>query len=1062
MRKPNSRPLVALALLSLALPALAEWQVRSAPPSPTLYCERPALVPVIDGNLADWPAERFVIKLDQAHLSDLTYYGPAVVGGDADASGEVAFAWDDDFLYVALRARDDSLSAVGTSPWGNPWGYDGLNLYLHAHAGLALTGRYGAEYRRANTDSFALLSLNYYEPGATARPLPGNSRYVARAVPGGYEVEAALDWRGLGYTEPRPGDRLKMWLLQVDVDPGAPPGDDFAQILWGVAKTEGAAQDKSKWADLRLMKDGWGGEVVAVAQPGGSKIGVKSNVDALRDGVIFSGARLKDAQGQTIATLPATAQVTPGRRLTAAADFDTAALPEGDYTVHLVMQVAGVEHNGDAQVPVTLRRGALPVELPKVVAVEDPTRFQWRQRPPATTNVNKDTYLAFLEQYARPGLVSQLPTLQNPWRYAHNKGWLAAYLYLVTKDPVYAEVAKAALESAMRWAESQDQEFDFHAGYHYLMVKFMRESGLITPEMEPRVKAYLVKSSRFACYGGYGWEADPWRRGAGHSALGPAVARYYAVHYYPDALTDEEKATFQKYYDLTWNDWWEHRDTIYNDTSYRALFLEEIFIPAYLLGRDEIFTDAEALKFWERLLFTTAPCGAYPHYGDTNGWCTAIGLYAFFFEYIAAKTGDGRFRTGAHRIYDYIANHTVNVHDYHFESDTMIAGIALAHMVADDNVKPVPWGGGSRLLMRKEIVPLANDRLDFGWDVYGMRNGPNEIPDKIIFATDERPETLWAMIDLCPAAGHNNPPEPGNVAALMDYEAVLTQNQGYMDETPDLHNVLFPEDLEGLTSADAAMTIELPEYYDRRQASYARLRTDNYQGWPLDSERQFLFARGRFLLMKDTVEFTAPWMCRLGPAWQTQQVAPQVGASWANTYLGSVFTTGLGLGRGFQRWHNPPQDLIVFHPPHDDKYLEIVNRFDEQPYRPVPVRLRYVWKGMAQAGDRLHFTTLLLPHVPIPKPSELVDKIEVLTDSLDLTALHLNTQENREEWVLLNDSGKPFSGGGLETDARQLYLYVDTGRQPGKYVLAEGATFVRLNGQPLAVPAQDGRIEGEF
>lgn len=1062
MRNRGICLLIGLAVLSSARPALAEWAVASAPPPTTVYCDFPAPTPQIDGDLKDWPAQRFVVKLNQAQLGERVFYNPPISGGDKDCSGEVALTWDGKFLYVAVKARDDILSPVGDKGWGAPWGHDGLMLYLHAHSGLELSGRYGKEWRRDSIDSSALLGINYYGAGEKPRALPGATRYTARAVPGGYQIEAAVDLQALGYLDPRPGDRLKMALILVDVDPGAAPADAFGQLVAYLPKSgEGGS---SSWADLRLLKAGWGGEIVAVGQPGerGPVIGVKTTIDALRDDVIFRGVRVKDEKGSVVLTAAAQTPVQRGERLTAATVLDTAALPEGVYSVHLVAQVAGTEHNGDAVAPVTLRRGALPVEYPKVVAVEDPARFQWRQLPPTTKTVNRDTYLAFVQQYARPKLAAYRQTFNNPWRFAHDYGWLAAYLYLVTRDPFYADAAKAALESAMRYAESQDKEFDLHIATHYMMVKFMREAGLITAEMEPRVKAYLVKTSRFACYGHYDWEANPWRRGAGHSGLGPAVARYFALRFYPEALTDEEKATFQKYYDLTWNDWWEHRDTIYNDTGYRAGFLREIFLAAYLLDREDLFKDPEAMKFWERLLYTSPPCGAYPHYGDTNGWSTMIGLYAFFFEYIAAKTGDGRFRTGAQRLFDYIVNHTVDVADYHFESDPMVQGVALAHMVADDKVKPAPLGGGSRVLSRKEVVPMKDTKLDFGWDVYGMRNGPQEIPDKIIFATDERPESLWAMIELCPNASHNDVPEPGNVAALMDYEAVLTCNQGYFDETPDLHNVVFAEDLEGLTAAGAEMKISLPQFYDRKQASYARVRMDNYQGWPLHNERQFLFARGRFLLLKDNLEFTAPWMCRVGPAWQTQNVAPEIGESWANTYVSSLFTTGLGLGRGFQRWKNPPQDLIVFHPPQKEYYLEIVNRFDEQPYRQLPVRLRYVWKGMARAGDRLHFTTLLLPHVPIPKPSELVQKIEVLADTREVTALRLNTQDKREEWVLLNDSGKPFSGGGLESDAKQLYLYVDTGKQPAKYVLAEGATYVRLNGQALTVPAQAGRIEGEF
>lgn len=1050
--------------LAICLHRAAEgWQIQSDTTATTILAARVERAPEIDGDLADWPESSFSIRLDSRHLNHNVRYSPPIAGGDADCSGVVALSWDDEFLFVAARIRDDERSALNGRAYGAPWGHDGLNVYLHAPAGLQLTGRYGKEYRRDSIDRSVLLGINYHEPGAEPRDLPGRSRYAVRDLPDGYALEAAVEWRSLGYHEVRAGDRLKMGLILVDVDPGAPPQEAFGQILWHIG--ERGSREFSGWADLRLVDDGWGGEAVALVLEGGDSVGIQVSLDADRDGVAFKGVRIRDMDGVELDSrmLERPAAVRPGERLTASTQWTTQGFPEGTYALSAVTSLDGEERNGGISFPLVLQKQAAGPDLSPLLSVDDPKRFVWRRLPQSNVqDVNKAAYLEFLETHARPKLASLTATFRRPWRHAHSPGFLAAYLHAVTGDELYADCARAALESAMQWAESQDERFDPHAGEHWLMVKFMREGGLIPPDLEPRVQAFLVKSSRMACVGAYGWVARPWRRGAGHSALGPAVSRYYALHFYPDRLTAEERETFRRYYDLTWGDWWTHRDTIYNDTSYRAIFLWDIFVTAYLTGRTDLFADPEALKFWERLLYTVAPSGALPHYGNTNGWSTAMGMYIFFMEYLGAQLQDGRYRAVAHRLFDYLVNHSVNVRDYHFEADKNIQGIALAHMVADDSVTPVSPGGASRVLTRKEIKPLAEAEQEFGFNVYNMDLGPADVPDKIIFNTDDRPESLWAMIDLCPRAGHHEPAAPGNVIALMDYKAVLTCDQGYFDKTPDFHNVVFVEDLAGTAAVADPMEIALQEFYDRDRAAYARLRVDNYQGWPMHAERRFLFARGRFLLVKDTVEFQSAWMCRLGPAWQAQRISPKLGDHWVNVYVDSLFVTGLGLGRGMHRWINPAQDLLIYHLPQEDCYLEVLNRFEEQPYRQLPIRVRYVWKGMARAGDVRHFTTLLLPHPPAPSPENVAARVQVLADSPERTAIVVATQENREEWVLLNEGGHLFEGGGIETDARQLYLFVDAGRRPERYVMAEGASFVRLHGENVAVPAADGRLEGAF
>jgi len=1065
----NANPMAVMLLVAAHVLAAsvvsAEWSFSTCDPGPTVWCRWVSGPVRVDGRLEEWNQDDFQIVLDGEHMTGENHADPPVIGGDADCSGQVAMAWDGTFLFVALRARDDVLAPVDVAKgYSAPWFHDGLMLMLHAHAGLAQSGRYGRGFRSEPSARHATLGLSYYQPDFGPRELPGRSQYVARSCPGGYELEAAIELKALGYRDPLPGDRLKLSLILVDRDPGAEGADAFGQLIWHMGPP-GASGDPRNWADLRLMRDGWGADMVGCVQreAGAMRLRLKGTLDVQRPDVVFRGVRLFYAAGKVLQEVPASQAAPEGCRLVMAADVKAPALAGGTYEVHVVVQVGGQEHNQGTTTLLKVPQKNQAVQAPGPVCVPDPTHFALSarsSRPPTLKNITRETYLEFLKEHTRRILEALLPSnLKKPWRHSHQPGFLAAYMYKQTKDPFYAEAARAALESAIGWTKVQDKEGAFRTHWHWLMVHFMRQSGLLTQEDEPRIRQFLLTVARRACKGHYDWEAHPWRRGAGHSSLGPAVARYYAVHFYPDIA---EAEMFRKYYELTWNDWWKSRDTIYNDTGYRSLLLNHIFLCAYLTGRDDLFKDKEAMKFWERLLHTSAPCGAVPHYGDTNGWSTEIGMYAFYFEYLAAKTRDGRFKYAAHRIFDYIVNHSVDVHDYHMQRDEMVYGIALAHMVADDSVEEKEPERRSLLLTRKELVYLkpGEEQEEFGHQIYGMVLGQRDIPDKIVFKSDNRDTSLWAMIDVCPRASHNDVPEPTNVAALMDQESVLTCNQGYMDETPDLHNVLLAEGLEGTRFEGLDMKITVPEFYDRHYASYARVRVENYQGWPIDEERQFLFGRYRFLLMKDVVKFNQTWMCRIGPCWQAQQVGPEIGPNWANTYVRNLFLSGIGQGRGVHRWKNPAWDVLVFHPPKKDCTLEIINRLDEQPWRLLPVRLRYAWEGMGRKGQRMHFTTLLLPHEPVWKPSELVEKISVLADTPDLTALHVATDRHYEDWMLLNDTGGAVQAAELETDARQLHLSLYDGK--GHHVMAEGGTFVKFRGKQIVRVPAGQRIDQSF
>jgi len=60
---------------------------------------------------------------------------------------------------------------------------------------------------------------------------------------------------------------------------------------------------------------------------------------------------------------------------------------------------------------------------------------------------------------------------------------------------------------------------------------------------------------------------------------------------------------------------------------------------------------------------------------------------------------------------------------------------------------------------------------------------------------------------------------------------------------------------------------------------------DNVDGLPVIYEREFVFVKNRFLATREIVTFEEGFRARVGPLWNTQNVGPQIGGHWANTFI---------------------------------------------------------------------------------------------------------------------------------------------------------------------------------
>lgn len=195
----------------------------------------------------------------------------------------------------------------------------------------------------------------------------------------------------------------------------------------------------------------------------------------------------------------------------------------------------------------------------------------------------------------------------------------------------------------------------------------------------------------------------------------------------------------------------------------------------------------------------------------------------------------------------------------------------------------------------------------------------------------------------------------------------------------------------------------------------------------------------------------------MGPVWNTQNVGPQMGNTWANTFFSSPRASGVGL-------NTPPQDLLVYFTPQPNCRLQVVDRTAIDPRAgDVPAQLRYTFRGAVQAGQKLLFTQVYYPHAPSAKrtvgsspgevrPADLAgtagaDGIHILRDTVEATVLRFTLEPDREEWVVSNPGGGTVTAGALSTDAR--YLYLDTVKNEVKGVSAVQATFATLEGKDL-------------
>ena len=982
----------------------------------------------IDGALRDWKDKGMSIVVDPLHVAggvaDPAFRGPA------DCQGTLHVAYDAENLYLGLEVTDDSVRPLEKKSGvpGKFWEQDGMGVYLDAPGINSASGRYSTKRTRPWQPE-PILQLTPSTGDFGAEVLPEGSRYACRISKDGYVVEAAVPWVALGW-QPVSGDRLLFAAILADIDRGADGKDGpLKQVLWHMPQLM-AKPTSREWAEARLVNPaGYGGELMveAPAAAAGARIAWKFLADAAQAGWQVSGVAVAGAGGARQSLTAAAAPVQPGKRLSLSGTIDTAGLTPGLYAVEAVAGKGAQVEKVQQALQVVSNENAVSWHRAPAVPQQYMTADPFRSQMSADVSLRPHapiTHAAYLE-FVRKESDAYWPSVDYHLKartLSLGGGW---YFDYALRASAYAKVSGDTnwLNRAQGLFELANDAFktNNYSGLGwinfpliYYCKQYMTSMNAWKPEYEAMVKDWYLHA-----FPGFPKEPSGVWYGMNNWGLSSGIRGVMGEYWLGDQLPDKEK--WQKHVQDTWGEFLHNvKDIDENTTNYAPWDLWLILFYLDVTGQiDLLKTDARLRYLFERYIYEIASSGARPQYGSTNGWHDGPATWMYIFERVGQLVGDGRYKYQARMLWDYSLRHVEDWHQYHLVYDQTLTMLTrLLAEVPDDSLPAVPVEAKSLVTTRgaMRLLPAEERQRRNMW----IDTTSNAVPNKIIFRGSNAPGSLWAMVEMNGEAGHCGA-RPTSVNCLMDQETVLLASQGYYEQDPQFHNMVLIEDLEGTQGVQPDMDIKVTELQEGPAVAYAVAQVDRYMQWPVTLRRHYVFAKDRFMWVRDELDFKSTFFARIGPCWLSRQMGPKSGENWVNMYFDMMPYTGLGQGNGLHRWKNYNYDLLLYCVPRPGMDLAMADLLTQNPYMNAPLQVRQTWRGLAEEGKTLVFDTLLLPHglkLRDADPMWLAKTIKPLSTDAGQTAVEFELPWKKEKVVIVS-ADKPFAGGGITTDAKK-------------------------------------------
>jgi hypothetical protein len=455
-------------------------------------------------------------------------------------------------------------------------------------------------------------------------------------------------------------------------------------------------------------------------------------------------------------------------------------------------------------------------------------------------------------------------------------------------------------------------------------------------------------------------------------------------------------------------------------------------------------------------------------------------------EILASRTNDGRYRFVAHRLMNYLVYQRLN-----YRMNHMLMGpqstepLAIAYLLANDDLAPVEPDGGSMMLTRKETVrlpgygmspsgkklaaavigPLPEDNLR-GFVSDGLLVTDTVKPSKLVLRSGWNPGDFYALVDLFP---RHDPLNPLGIVGMTRWGSALTCTSPTKGESAE-NRLVVKASQEGGPQQPVAVQPEttVDAFIDSPAVTYAAVSVSNYGVPDVSCVRRFLFVKNRFLMSRDDLSAVGPVSVTTATVFNTQNAEDDGATNVYRTFMGQPYALGVGL-------LNPAVDLLVFQCPQPGGHDRVIDRVQEDPRTTgVRVQVRHEWAGRLEPGSGRHFATLFWPRPPAaPAPAVSMDatvaveqlaempargEIRVVLDDDGSTVLAAVDEVGGENWIVVNPGAREVEAGGLRTDAEAAFIRVVDGQVDVSW--GHKASVMSLRGRDLAGPVGQGKGGG--